>query len=369
VRTIDRYVARNFLFSYLAVLLGLLGLAVVIDASMNLDEFLELVPAEGSALSRAGRLLGILGHWYAAKSALFFQFLAPVITVLAAIVTVVMMKRRNEFVPLLASGVSVYRALWPVLLLTLLASGLAMANQELWLPRLATRLVRDPDDPEGRKPHQMTAAFTDADGNHISATAYTPFERTLQDLHIDGRSTPTGRVRLFARKAVWDSSRDVWLLTDGWVQRFNAEGRPAARERFGAGTDTRWHVFETSLRPEDVDRPAQWVALSAVSDLVRQIRLQPAYRPLQVELHGRYVGPIRAVILLLLGLPLILMQESKSVIVGVGIGLMICFTYLGAQFVTEQMGSSGRIAPVLAVWLPIFIFGPVAVMLFDSIRT
>ena len=369
VKTIDRYVVRNFLFSYLVVLIGFLALAVVIDASMNLDEFMERIPGDLPALKRVTSLMGMMGNWYAVRVLLFFQLLMPIITVVAAVVTVVMMKRRNEFVPLLASGVSVYRALWPVVFLTLLASGMGLANQELVLPRVAHRLVRRPDDPLGREAEAVGGGYTDQAGNRISADTYVPFTKILNKVVINGPPSEAGRMRIFADQAVWNEPRQAWLLTSGKIQRFDQRdvGRPV--EKFGPDQPKAAFFFETSLRPADVDRPKHWIQLSAQSELRRRILLRPEVPALRVELHRRYVIPLHAIVLLLLGLPLVLMQESKSVIVGLGVALVICLTYLGVQFVSEQMGSSGRLAPPLAVWLPIFLFGPVAIVLFDSIRT
>ena len=369
MKTIDRYIARNFLFSYLVVLVGLVGLAIIIDASNNLDEFMELVPADLSALARAGRLLGIMGNWYGVHVLLFFQMLMPIITVVAAVVTVVMMKRRNELVPLLASGVSVYRALWPLILLALMASGVDIANRELVLPRVAHRLVRRPDDPHGHRPQRLYKGFTDAAGNRITASSYLPSERTLENVVINGPRTEGGRMTIFAERAIWNEPRRAWLLKSGRIQRTGAEERVDTLQEFGPDKPKPSFFFETSLRPADVDQPIQWIQFSAAGELRRRIALRPDLRLLRVELHGRYVLPLHAVILLLLGLPLVLMQESKSVIVGLGIAMVICLAYLGVKMICEHMGSDGDLEPILAVWLPIFIFGPVAIVLFDSVRT
>lgn len=371
MKTIDRYVARGFLFAYFVVLVAFLGLAVAIDASINLDEFMELVPGGESALTRARHLLAIMGNWYAVQVPFFFQMLMPIITVVAAVVTVVTLKRRNELVPLLASGVSVYRALWPIMALALLASGLGLANQEVLLPRLAYRLVRRPDDPHGLRPQRIsTGFFTDADGNLISATEFVPASQILRMVHVDGSRSKSGRVHtIFAEEGRWGEAPGVLRLTRGWIQRIGPDGALLPRQAFGPDEALPCYDFETSLQPSDIDRPTRWARLSTSADLIARLRLRPDKDRLRVELHSRYVIPLHAVILLMLGLPLVLMQESKSVIVGLGIALVICLAYLGVQFVAEQMGASGRVAPILAVWLPIFIFGPVAILLFDGIRT
>ncbi len=371
MKTIDRYVCRNFLFSYLVVLAGFLGLAIVIDASMKLDEFLELVPANLTAPARVGRLLAVMGNWYLVQVPLFFRLLMPIITVLAAVVTVVMMKRRNEFVPLMASGVSVYRALGPVVVLALVMSFLGAANQEVLLPRLAHRLLRAPDDPRGERPAKLAQAYSDSQERGISAESYTPATRTLNRVHIQGPALDGARgdVTIAAERAVWLDTERAWRLEDGWMVRAAGTETQPVKELFGPGQRMPSLLFCTSLRPEDVDRPTAWVALASAADLMERLSARPDKQRLRVELHSRYVVPLNAIILLLLGLPLILMQESKSVIVGLGMGLLICLAYLGVQFVSQQMGTSGRIAPALAVWLPIFIFGPVAIILFDSIRT
>jgi lipopolysaccharide export system permease protein len=376
VKTIDRYVCVNFLFSYAAVLAAFLGLAVVIDASMKLGDFLDQVPKDLPTLSRLGRVATVLFYWYSAQVPLYFRFLMPVITVVSAVVTVVMMKRRNEFVPLLASGVSVYRALGPLMVLALLVSFLGALNQEFLLPGLANRIVRSPSDPHGRKPRPVNQVLLDTAGRQVTADKYLPAEQTMLKVHIDGpppagaTSRPASVAHVFAEEARWDPVCRAWRLSHGWTEpRDPQTGALLPREPFGPGRPTPSLLFSTSIRPGDVDKPAAIIPMASRGELLDRLRVRPDQPRLRVELHGRLVGPLHAVILLLLGLPLVLLQESRSVIVGIMISVVICLTYLGVQFVSEQLGSTGTLSPVLAVWLPIFVFGPVAAILFDSVKT
>src|SRR4030095_4503096 len=75
-----------------------------------------------------------------------YDQISGVITMMAAIFTVTWMQRNNELLAMLAAGISTQRVIRPVLVSAVAISGLAVLNQELIMPRLATELQRNPDD-------------------------------------------------------------------------------------------------------------------------------------------------------------------------------------------------------------------------------
>jgi lipopolysaccharide export LptBFGC system permease protein LptF len=67
------------------------------------------------------------------------------------------------------------------------------------------------------------------------------------------------------------------------------------------------------------------------------------------------------------GIPFILSRErnikaSASMTVGMSLGVYV------AALLSRQLGAAG-LDPVLAAWLPVLIFGPVAVWMLDAVKT
>src|SRR5213080_4663266 len=105
---IDRSLVRSYLKAYAVCLVSLLSLYVVVDLFTNLDDFAHT--------GGFGSTLRLIGSYYGVKIWQIFDRLCEAILVLAATFTIAWMRRNNEQIPLLSSGVSTQRIVRPVLL-------------------------------------------------------------------------------------------------------------------------------------------------------------------------------------------------------------------------------------------------------------
>jgi lipopolysaccharide export LptBFGC system permease protein LptF len=146
VRILDRQRYWSFFKAYVICYISLVGLFIVIDAFSNMDEFTKR--ADGVV-----ETLQVMGRYYFIHQSLFFDYLCGVIGMMAAIFTVTWMQRNNEHLAILAAGVSTHRAIWPVLISSVIVSTFAIANQELVMPPNAEELAKSHDDDGQRTVH------------------------------------------------------------------------------------------------------------------------------------------------------------------------------------------------------------------------
>jgi lipopolysaccharide export LptBFGC system permease protein LptF len=139
MKVLDRYIVKSFLISYLILAFVLIGLYVLADLTINGEEFTKQQDAQ------AGDVVGSIVNYYGHQVFAYYRELAGIITLASASTTLITMNRRNEMTALLASGVSLYRVIWPVLVLGLVFSGLTIIDQEFVLPSMADELVRHHD--------------------------------------------------------------------------------------------------------------------------------------------------------------------------------------------------------------------------------
>src|SRR3954451_13403585 len=139
MRILDRERYWAFAKAYFICFTALVGLYVVIDAFSNLDEFAKR--ADGIK-----ELVPVMGRYYLIHMSEFYDRLCGVISMMAAIFTVTWMQKNNELLAMLAAGVSTHRVIRPVLMSAVVVSGLAVANQELIIPRFAQELQKTHDD-------------------------------------------------------------------------------------------------------------------------------------------------------------------------------------------------------------------------------
>ena len=148
MRIIDRYLLRQFLSNFFICFLSLTGLYIVFDAFANMEEFLHYADKEGG-------LLRLLGTYYLYHSVAFFDRIAPLLTLVAAMFTITWIQRHNEMVALMSAGISRVRVAAPVFWAAVAITLFSTVNRELVIPRIGDELARRPQDLVGDKPNDV----------------------------------------------------------------------------------------------------------------------------------------------------------------------------------------------------------------------
>lgn len=142
MRLLDRYVIRSFLHAALMWFLVMMALRTVIDLSVNIDDFARLHKPFWEMVSD-------IVSYYGYNQLVYFTELGGVVIVAAAAFTLAKMNQTNELTAMLASGVSLRRVVWPIVISAVLLGGLIVVDQEFIMPQCAAKLVRDMEDVPG----------------------------------------------------------------------------------------------------------------------------------------------------------------------------------------------------------------------------
>jgi lipopolysaccharide export system permease protein len=366
VLLIDRLILRNFVRSYLICLISLLSLYIVVDLFTNLDDFAQ----------DDGRLAAVLtriGSYYLYRVSQIFDRLCEAIVLLAAMFTVAMMQRNNEFLPLLSAGVSTRRVLQPVFLGAAGFMTLGVANQELIIPQIADALMANKDDPVGDKKIEVQGTY-DANGVHIEGIAATRREQSIDFFcctipdHI-----ASGLIHLTAVKAYYVPPGGG-PHTGGWRLENTI---PPELENFedsevlDAIAPGRYFLYTTRADFDAATRNRTWYTFASTSRLYELLSRSDATRmsPLAVQFHMRLTRPVLGMLLVVLGLSLILRDQARNIFISAGLCLIMCAVFFGAIFLCKQLGDTDLVSPALSAWLPVMGFGPVAFVLYDAMHT
>ena len=362
IRTFDRYLIHIFLRAFLICFVSLIGLYIVIDAFSNLDEFSE----RSHGLFE---LLATIAGYYSYRVSLFFDRLAGVISTLSAMFTFSWVQRTNEVLPMLSAGVPIYRILAPVLMSAMLMSGLAVANQEMIIPRIAKQLEMAPDDDSVRSIGGHAA--NDSRGILFGGDRCMRQERKVKPAHITLLPHLAGSlVELRVDEAKYvppgaGSPSGGWLLNG--VRSANVPRIEGVLEPVESGG----HFLHTTVTFDQISRQHQWFQFSSTTDLLAELR-NPASRrrpEMAVLLHSRFTKPLAAMTLLLLGLPFVLSGADRRIVSLVGMSLAVSLAFQIFTQLCQRLGSAECISPPLAAWLPILVFGSLAVGMFDLVKT
>jgi lipopolysaccharide export LptBFGC system permease protein LptF len=188
MKTLDRYVARSFLFCCLVVFLVFMGLRIIGDLFVNMDEFVK-----GDR-----QFLEVLGHvvnYYGAQSLVYITELGGVTVTFGAAFTLARMNKSNELTAMLASGVSLYRVLLPILVGSIGLVGLIVVDREVLIPRIAPRLAVDRGERAETETYQVRL-MPDERKSVWYAVEFHPTEGLMKEMTVVIRSEAGRRLGL-----------------------------------------------------------------------------------------------------------------------------------------------------------------------------
>jgi len=378
VKILDKYIAKNFLIGYAIAFCVLLGLRIVIDLFVNLDEF-----TEHANLGALAVIVNVFTY-YGLNSTLYFRDFAGMITVVAAAFSLGKMVHYNELVAMMASGVSLKRIIAPIVVLAMALTGLLIIDQELLIPSISNKLVRGKDVLPGQESYNVWFV-TDANGSLICSKKFDVKSSTLTEPLIITRVKkpnslvwePTGWIE--ADKATYDFDARCWLLTKGIftpipkLLQKNADANdrnlPVARASLPA--------YFTDITPKDIPvrQKAEYKTLlssSQLSQLAAEGTKLKDLAFLYSQKHFRITDPIMNLVMLLVCLPVLVCRDPKSMKSAVAISFAITAASLVVSFVCKMFATEdlfGIVVPELWAWLPVFIFAPIAFIELDSMKT
>jgi lipopolysaccharide export LptBFGC system permease protein LptF len=306
------------------------------------------------------------------RTTLYFRDIAGVVTVVAAAFSLGRMVRANELVAIMASGVSAKRIVGPILVLAIFFTGLSVANQELLIPSISDKLVRDEDEFIGEESYDVWF-LTDGNGSLISSRRFVVGTQTLEQPTIITRRRDPNRPdiwivtgRITADLARYNNQTGNWDLEQG-VFVSTEDPQPQSLPTY-TGSD---------LLPKDIPvrqmsgfnsllSSRQLTALAAQKTTIKDVA------QLTSQKHFRITDPLIDLTMLMVSLPVLICRDPKTMKSAILISFALtaaCFvcTFVCKMLATEVVFS--RMMPEFWPWVPLFIFLPIAIIELDSMRT
>ena len=376
MRIIDRYLLRQFVSVFFICWCSLTGLYIVFDAFSNLDEFMHYAEKHGS-------LLGLMGSFYAYRSIYFFDRTSAILAMISAMFTVTWIQRHNELTALMAAGISRRRVVVPVIVAAVCVSVLSTANREILIPRLRSELARNPKDLMGEAAQELRPRYDNTTdilfrGQKTFANEQRIHEPSfLLPTTIDAESRQISATDCYFQPAnvqhaagylFRDVKQPLELLAEPSLKLGkrkivitppDGQGWLAPNECFV--------VSEVSF--EQLCGGQAWRQFSSTPDLVAGLH-NPSLdfgADIRVAIHSRLVQPFLDVTLLFLGLPLVLSRENRNMFMAIGLCVLLVAGFMILVMACQYLGSSYLLDPALASWLPLMIFVPTGVAMFDRV--
>lgn len=371
---LDRAIARQFLTNIVLLFVILFSFVVVIDVSLNIDQFLNLASRigarEGSGepgVVRRSALAALLivDLWWP-KLLQLYNFLLGLVMVGAMGFTLTQMSRNRELIAIMAGGISLGRLLRPVLIVALGLIALQAINQELVIPRIAPLLVRDHQDAGDHRLAVAEVRLTrDGQGRLLRAASFDANTGRLEGVYILERDAEGHAARsITADAASYDDG--VWTLENG-LARDRSGGRvgdPVPVDSIASPLDP------NELRINRYESYAQALSFSQARRMLERPTLTDPEKRARYEriCWGRFSMMASSVLSLVIAFPFYATREPRHPLVQ----SVKCAPVAMLALIGGAIGASASIPglpPRLGVFIPVMILSVVGVAQISALKT
>ncbi|MCL2412945.1 MAG: LptF/LptG family permease [Bacteroidales bacterium] len=353
MKKLDWYLIRKFLGTFAYSMILIILIVVVFDISERIGNF----------ISREAPLRAIIFDYYLNFIPFFVNMFSALFTFIAVVFFTSRMAANSEIVAMLGSGISFKRLLVPYMLCAVLIGLVNVYLSSDMIPKVnRTRIAF-------QQQYIWNRTFTVDRNIHIQYDSVTFFY--VESFNVPNNtghrftkeiiSPEEGMLKkISAESARFDTSANSWLLRNYHIRILDTMG-----EFIQHGPEK---TLEIGLVPTDFFRAREDVAMMTNRELrefIERERLRGSdrVRELTYDYMVRFSHPFAAIVLALIAVSISSRKSRGGTGFHLAMGLMIAFLFIFFLQMSRVFATQGNMAVWLAAWLPILIFGLVALIL------
>lgn len=349
---LDRYLLREWAKIFAATFLGFPLVAIILELTDKLDEYLARGLDPGAIA---------LSYLYSLPEKAFL--ILPAAVLFSTVFSVSAMGRHSEITAAKASGRSFHRLMVPLLVAAVATAGAGLALGEMapilkgrQLQLLGERVIRS-------QPTRYNFVYRADQGWVYAIRALDIEQRELRDpvLERDGTGSDYPTLVVQASRGAWRDVADGWRLDDG---RFRVVAGPDSELTF---------AFDSMRLRSFVETPAALLAEPKDPEEMRYAELRryigwlersgADVRKLRVDLALKFAIPFTCIVIAAFGAPLAITNPRAGGAFGIGVSLGTTVVFLTLVQLSKAIGAAGVLPSTLAAWMPNLVFGATAMWL------
>ena len=362
MKIIDWYILKRFLVTFLFTLLILIPIAIAIDISEKVDNFLEHADLG---------LYQIVNEYYVNFTIYYANTFMPLALFIAVILFTSKLSNNTEIIAITNAKVSFTRFLYPYFVGATLITILSLLMNHFVVPNSSkTRKKFEKEYIDNRKKKNELKYVKDFSLQLTDSTyIYIRNFNTQTNAGFDFTSEVYDGLKLKS-KLVADnirfSKKDSVFTLNNWRKRQIYNNKDSIFS--GNKIDTVFNftpkdlIYKSALSQE---MPSNELLKFINISRKRGVKNLNAYL---VEFHKRTSLPIASYILTIIAVALAFRKRRGGTGVNLAIGIGMMFMYVFLMKVSEVLGAVAGVNSLLYVWMPNFFFGCVAIYLYLNAR-
>jgi LPS export ABC transporter permease LptG/LPS export ABC transporter permease LptF len=357
---LDRYIIRKYVSIFALVFVSMLAVFVIITFFERIDNVYE----HNKSLALFFEFL-----WY--KNPEFIHTILPVTALAASLLSLGLLTKFNEITAMKACGISLYRAVLPIIFLAGVVSFSSFYIQENVLPysnRKAEEIWNRINDRPPRSYSRLDRRWVmGKERNRIFHYRYfDPIATAFSQISIYDidPETWTLKNRIYADKGFLQENN--LALMDCWQRQFEAD-LPISfvnNDRMNLVLSEERSYFLKEWKEPDQMRYGE------LRQYIRRIQEQGFETVrFKVDLHYKISFPLASLIMVLIGIPFAFSMGKRGALVGIGLSIVIAMVYWGTIAIFRSLGYASFLDVVLSAWGPNIVFGLIGLYFMFNLKT
>lgn len=350
VSTLDLYIIKKFLGTYIFAIILILAITVMFDINEKLDSFLK-APLKATIFDYFMNFLPYFAN----------QF-SPLFVFIAVIFFTSKMADNSEIIAMLSSGMSFRRLLRPYMIsAAVIAIATFILGAYIIPPANVKRIAYTNTYVKNRRvDYGDNIILQVAPGEIAYMSRYDNTTKTGYRFSLEKFGKGGLESRMTAMSIKWDTLYQ-WQVRDYLIRDFHAD-----REEMKSGTrlDT---IIPFEPRDFLISRNDQETLTSPqLQQYISRQRMRGVanIQAFEIEYHKRFAMCAAAFILTVIGMSLSSKKVKGGMGLNIGLGLLLSFSYILFMTVTSSFAVSGLTSPLVAMWIPNFLYAIIAVILY-----
>jgi lipopolysaccharide export system permease protein len=356
IKIIDLYIIRKFLGTFFFSLVAILTIAVVFDFAEKVDNFMQ----------NHAPVKAIIVNYYFNFIPYFATLFSPLFVFIAVIFFTSKMAINTEIIAILNSGMSFKRLMWPYFLSSLVIAIFTFTLTNFVIPHANLVRMAFEDKYYHSTPYRFGSVLEFHRQVYPNIYAYMeyydPSSQQGRNFSLE-RFDDNGHLlsKMMANQVRWDTTLRKWSVFDYYVRDMDGNKESI---RHGIRIDT-----VLTFTPDNFARDPGIVGtltFRQLNDYIDLLKLQGSeeLKLYMIEKHRRNSTSFAVFILTLIGVSLSSQKIRGGIGMQIGIGLALSFSYILFMQFSSQFSLKGDLDPMIAIWIPNFLYAIIALFLY-----
>lgn len=356
MKIMDWYIIKKYLSTFVVMILLFIPIGIMVDMAEKIDKFKENeVPTQA------------IFSYYLDFTWYFGNLLFPIFLFLAVIWFTSKLANNTEIIALLSSGISFSRFLTPYLVSAGIIALFAFFAGMFIVPKsnasynaFQYKYIAKKND---RQTKNLIKQINPKE--YIFVSSYDPIRKSANNFTLEHFEENMMTFKIQSSSIRWVDKDSVFRLSSFVRRSFTDNGEIYLRRN---RLDTLFDFKIDDLSP--VNYKAETLTFSPLNKFIKKEREGGSVMinsHLLVR-HKRWSLPFSAFVLTLIGVSVSSFKRRGGMGVNLALGISLGFLFIFFDKIFSVLVNKSNFSPFLGAWLPVFIFGSLAIFLLNRAR-